>query len=214
MSSRYSTAKRRAISWAILFPGGVFTVWAAAALGAGQTLEVFVLGALLSAWLAAGLLILKWPPRPVAHLFDGLPGLSHPRWSRLIAPLVLPAFFLFAAWAGLKHPDRPLWAPFGIAAYVVFAAATWLGGQAVLRWSDRSMERRGVFSVIEIRWAEVASVRAVSMSTFLVTSTSGEHVHVSLTADGAPEFARDALRLLPRAVLDAAPGVETILRSC
>jgi len=76
------------------------------------------------------------------------------------------------------------------------------------------MERRGVFSVVEIPWSDVASVRAVSTSTFLVTSTSGERFHVSLTADGAPEFARDALRLLPRAVLEEAPGVRTILQSC
>jgi hypothetical protein len=162
----------------------------------------------------AGLLLLKWPPRTTALLFDGLPGLSHPRWSQVVAPLVLPAFFLFAAWVGLKHPERPLWAPFGIAAYVFFALGTWLGGRAVVRWSDRCMERRGVFSVIEIPWTEVTSLKAVSTSTFLVSGASGSRFHISLTADGAPEFARDALRLLPRAALDEAPGVRAMLQSC
>jgi len=75
--SRYSIAKRRAIGWAIILPGVVFTAWSGCGGGGWRTPEVFVLGALLSAWLAAGLLILKWPPRPVAYLFDGLPGLSH-----------------------------------------------------------------------------------------------------------------------------------------
>lgn len=210
-AERVLTAKQRAVAWAILFPGVILGVWWTATMRAGKGREWLVVGTLLALWIGFCILTVEWPPRASARRVDGLPALTFPGWRRWLAPLLVPAFFLFAAWAGAKQPERPWLAPFGYGAYVFFALVAWLDVRALVLWGDQGIERRGLYSSLVVNWAEVASIRAVSTTTFLVATSWGQRFHVSLAADGAPEFSADLLVRLPKAVLQQSPGVVAML---
>jgi hypothetical protein len=95
--------------------------------------------------------------------------------------------------------------------YVVLVLAVATGGAARIRWTDRSICKLGLFSRCELEWSQVLRVKVLELNVVELEAKAGTKCTISLMQDGGPQFAADALRLLPEGVLETSPDARAVI---
>jgi hypothetical protein len=128
----------------------------------------------------------------------------------LITSVVGPAPALILVWTGLKSPGLLNRVVLGGMGYVVLVLAVATGGAAKIRWTDRSICKLGLFSRCELEWSQVLQVKVLDLNVVELEAKAGTKCTISLMRDGGPQFAADALRLLPEGVLQTSPHARAV----
>jgi hypothetical protein len=211
VANRSGGSRRRAITLAATVSGVALAVWWLVCSAGEHSREAYLYGTLLALWMGYAIASHEWPARVVAPRVEGRPTLRYALWSRILSPIVMPGVFLLGAWAGILQPERRWLAPLFLGVYLIATVELVFGVWARWTWDELGLERRGLISSRTIAWNEVASARAVGPRVLLITTSSGSRFHISLVADGGPEFAAVLLARLPGQVLEQGPGVKTVL---
>ncbi|MFY3742552.1 PH domain-containing protein [Anaeromyxobacter sp. Red801] len=134
-----------------------------------------------------------------------------------LVPAALVAALMIRSWAAEPRRVGPLGMAGGAAVVLLLLAVAAFqlasAARAHVVVHDTGLERVGVFRRLLVGWGSVTKLSFNGAQRwFHLTTEHGAHVWLPLDVAGMPEFARLALRRLPRQVLEADPAAREALQ--